>query len=108
MINQKETATLIQKQKEVREGMVFRHGGSRSILQGEFTQVRDKQQGERTLLAKRIHEFRQMQEREQKRSIRPTFDHAGHDKSESRNKHSDRPRSPSSKRATRTRERKLE
>jgi len=70
--------------------------------------VRGKQQGERTLLAKRIHEFRQMQERERKNSIRPTFDRAGHDKSHDRNRSADRTRTRSSKRATRNRERKPE
>ena len=84
----------------------------RSKLQVEFKQVRGNQRGERTLLAKRIHEFRQMQERESKhgehRSIRPTFDRAGHDKSQSRNTNSDHTRIRSSKRTTRTRERKPE
>ncbi len=108
LINQKETANLKQKQKTVREKLVFRHGGARSGLQDEFKQVRDKQQSERTLLAKRIHEFRQVQERERTNSIRPTFDRAGHDKSQSRNKHLDSSRTRSSKRATRTRERKPE
>ncbi|MBL4583618.1 MAG: hypothetical protein JKX83_03275 [Pseudomonadales bacterium] len=108
LINQKETASLKDKQKTAKEELVFRHGGVRSVLQGEFTQVRGKQQDERTLLAKRIHEFRQIQERERKNSIRPTFDRAGHDKSHDRSRNTDRNRTRSTKRATRTRERKPE
>jgi len=108
LINQKETAILKQKQKTAKEELVFRHGGKRSVLQDEFKQVRGNQQDERTLLAKRIHEFRQMQEREQRRSIRPTFESAGHDKSQSGNKQSERTKTRSSKRTTRTRERKPE
>jgi len=112
LINQKETAILKQKQKTTREELVFRHGGSRSVLQDEFKQVRGNQQDERTLLAKRIHELRQVQDRESKhgehRSIRPTFDRAGHDKSQSGNTNSDHARTRSSKRTTRTRERKPE
>ena len=115
LINQKETANLKQKQKTAREELVFRHGGVRSVLQGEFKQVRDKQQQERTLLAKRIHEFRQMKDRERKNSLRSTFDRAGHDKSQDRGGRGDHShdsenlsRRGSSKRATRTRERKPE
>lgn len=112
LINQKETAILKQKQKTTREELVFRHGGSRSVLQDEFKQVRGNHQDERTLLAKRIHEFRQMQDRESRhgeyRSIRPTFDRAGHDKSSGGNTNSDRTRTRSPKRAARTRERKPE
>ncbi len=112
LINQKETAILKQKQKTTREELVFRHGGSRSVLQDEFKQVRGNQQDERTLLAKRIHELRQMQDRESKhgqhRSIRSTFDRAGHDKSQSKNTNSEHTRTRSSKRTTRTRERKPE
>ncbi len=112
LINQKETAILKQKQKTTREELVFRHGGSRSVLQDEFKQVRGNQQDERTLLAKRIHEYRQVQDRESKhgehRSIRPTFDRAVHDKSQSGNTNSDHTRARSSKRTTRTRERKPE
>jgi hypothetical protein len=115
LINQKETENLKQKQKTAREELVFRHGGARSVLQGEFKQVRDKQQDERTLLAKRIYEFRQVQERERKNSISPTFDRAGHDKSQDRSGRGDlsqdsenTSRKRSSKRATRARERKPE
>lgn len=108
LINQKETAKLRQKQKTAKEELVFRHGGVRTKLQGEFKQVRGKQQDERTLLAKRIHEFRQMQERERKNSIRPTFDRAGQDQGHSRTNRSERTRTRSSKRATRTRDRKPE
>lgn len=107
-----ETASLKGKQKTAREELVFRHGGVRSVLQDEFKQVRGNHQDERTLLAKRIHELRQIQDRERKhgehRSIRPTFDRAGHDKSQSGNVNSDRTRTRSSKRSTRTRERKPE
>ena len=112
LINQKETAILKQKQKTTREELVFRHGGSRSVLQDEFKQVRGNQYGERTLLAKRIHEFRQSQERERThdkgRSIRTAFDQATHGKSESRSKQSEHAKTRTSKRATRTRERKPE
>ena len=108
LINQKETAILKQKQKKAKEELVFRHGGKRSVLQDEFKQVRDKQLQERMLLAKRIHEFRQVQGRESDQSIRTAFDHAGHDKSQSQNKRSDSTRTRSSKNAIRTRERKPE
>lgn len=108
LINRQETANLRQKQKEARQGLVFRHGGTRSVLQDEFKQVRGKQQDERTLLAKRIHEYRSMQEREQTRSIRTTFDRATQGNSQNRDKRSERTRTRSSKRAPRTRERKPE
>jgi len=93
LINQKETANLRQKQKEARQELVFRHGGVRSVLQDELKQVRGNQRGERTLLAKRIHEYRQMQDRERKhgevRTIRTAFDRATQGKSQSKNKQSD-------------------
>ncbi|MBL4743980.1 MAG: hypothetical protein JKX87_05005 [Cycloclasticus sp.] len=112
LINQKETAILKQKQKEARQELVFRHGGTRSVLQDEFKQVRSNQRGERTLLAKRIHEYRQSQERERKhsesRSIRTTFDRAKQSKTHDRDGRSERTRTRSSKRAIRTRERKPE
>ncbi len=112
LINQKETANLRQKQKQARQELVFRHDGSRSVLQDEFKQVRGKQQDERTLLAKRIHEFRQMQDRErkhsEKRSAHPAFDRATQANSQTREKRSERTRTRSSKRTTRTRNRKPE
>ncbi len=82
LINQKETAQLKQKQKEAREAMIFRQNRDRTELQKEFKQVRGKQQQERILLAKRIHEFRQVQAREQvrKQSIRPAFDRGKQEK----------------------------
>ncbi|MBL4852093.1 MAG: hypothetical protein JKY90_07425 [Gammaproteobacteria bacterium] len=108
LINQKETVFLRQKQKKAKEELVFRHGDVRSVLQDEFKQVRGNQLGERTLLAKRIHEYRQMQERERKHSMLPAFDGASRDKPQSISKQSDHTRTRSSKRATRTRERKPE
>lgn len=112
LINQKETAKLRQKQKQARQELVFRHGDVRAVLQGEFKQVRGKQRDERTLLAKRIHEYRSMQERERKhsenRSVRPAFDRVTHGKSQEKGKRSERTKTRSSKRVTRTRERKPE
>ncbi|MCU7846936.1 MAG: relaxase/mobilization nuclease domain-containing protein [Candidatus Thiodiazotropha sp. (ex Lucinoma kastoroae)] len=112
LINQKETAKLKQKQKQARQELVFSHGEVRAGLQDEFKQVRNKQFGERTLLAKRIHEYRQVQYSERKhdknRSIRPAFDRATQGNSQTREKRSERTRTRSSKRATRTRERKPE
>ena len=108
LINQEETAKLRQKQKLVRQELVFRHGEARSVLQDEFKQVRGAQQQERMLLAKRIHEYRGMQEREQQRSARPVFDRASRDKSQGRSTDSGRDRTRSSKRSGRTRTRKPE
>ena len=110
--NQKETANLRQKQKQARQELVFRHGDVRAVLQDEFKQVRGKQRDERTLLAKRIHEYRSMQDRERNhdnnRTARPAFDRATQGKSQGRSKSSERTRIRSSKRSTRTRERKPE
>lgn len=76
LINQEETAGLKDKQKSVKEELVFRHGGVRSVLQGEFVELRTKQREERTLLASRIMEFRQSQDRDVKRksSLSQTFE----------------------------------
>ncbi len=80
------------------------------MLQGEFKQVRGKQQDERTLLVKHIHEYRGMQDRERKqddnRSARTAFDRATQGKSQGSSKRPERTRTRSSRRATRTRERK--
>ncbi len=82
------------------------------MLQGEFKQVRGKQQDESILLAKRIHEYRSMLDRERKQSVsrsaRPAFDRATQGKSQTKNKQPDLTRTRSSKRATRTRDRKPE
>ncbi len=82
------------------------------MLQGEFKQVRGKHQNERTLLAKRINEYRSMQDRErmhgENRSIRPAFDRATQGKSQGRSKNAERTRTRSSKRTTRTHDQKPE
>jgi len=112
LINQKETAKLRQQQRLARQELVFRHGEVRSVLQDKFKQVRTKQQDERTSLAKRIHEYRGMQDREtrqgENRSMRPDFDRAAQGNSQTREKRSERTRSRPSKRSTRTRERRPE
>ena len=59
LINRKKGELLKARQMESRERLIFRQNRERSELQKSIVALRHQQRQERTLLAKRVHEFRQ-------------------------------------------------
>lgn len=68
LVNRKEAARLKCKQKESRQLRIFRHNQERSDLQKLFKQMHERQRQERSQLAGRIFEFRQIQDRNRERN----------------------------------------
>ena len=68
LVNRKEAARLKCKHKESRQLMIFRHNQERSDLQKLFKQMHERQRQERSQLAGRIFEFRQIQDRNRERN----------------------------------------
>jgi|TARA_B110001469_G_C9406625_1_gene208511 hypothetical protein len=69
LINKKKGCLLKARQVESREKLIFRQNRERSELQKGIIALRHKQREETTLMAKRIHEFRQSETLRVKRSI---------------------------------------
>ena len=111
LINRNETARLKRKQKESRQLMIFRHNQERADLQKLFKQMHERQRQERSPLAGRIFEFRQIQDRnrERKQSISRKFERASSYKSPEKSKGGRNIKEPTKKwdrkRPTRTRSR---
>ncbi|MDA9560119.1 hypothetical protein N9R59_04120 [Porticoccaceae bacterium] len=105
LVNRKEVVTLKRRQTETRQMMIFRHNRDRGELQREISKIRASQRQERVLLAKRIHEFRQVQGRDQERkaSISREFERSNNEQKAARSTDIDKARITRRKRKPRTR-----
>ena len=113
LINRKKGELLKARQMEIREELIFRQNRERSELQKDIIALRHQQRQERTLLAKRVYEFRksealrvkqttQLEAWTKARNISKDFEEVSSEKDRS----TDAPKKPSRDKPTRQRTRR--